>query len=164
MSVLILCHGNICRSPMAKAIMAKAGFSDTISAGFKQDGALKTPKKVRDWVSENQGLDLRGHTSQHVTPEMLQSAELILYMDSGQRRRLEEMWKENGLEESRGPLNNFCEPLGRYLDEPKEKIGDPMFAGGIDDPRFVEIMNQLVEASQNFVKARAESPIVADVA
>ncbi len=162
--ILVLCHGAICRSPFAVAMMKKAGLEDVMAAGFKQDGALKTPKKVRDWASENQDIDLSDHRSQHVTKEMLEQAEWILYMDAGQRRRLEMLWDDFGLTQSRGQLGNFCEPLARYLDDPKEKIGDPMFAGGKEDPRFVEIMNQLVEASTNFVKARAESPIVADVA
>lgn len=164
MTVLVLCHGNICRSPLAAAIMAKEGFEDTATAGFKPDDALKVPKKVRDWAQENLEIDLKGHSSRQVTADMLKSAELILYMDSGQRRRLENIWESAGLTEDRGPLNNFCEPLGRYLNEPQEKIGDPMFAGNKDDPRFLKIMHQLVEASKNFVKARSESPIMTDVA
>lgn len=161
MTVLILCHGNICRSPSAKVLMAKAGFEDTIAAGFKPDGT-KCPKKLREFMAEVHGIDMSNYRSRQVTPEMLKTAELILYMDGGQRSRLETMWKENGLDKSRGELDHFSEPLGRYLNVPQDRIGDPMFAGPKDDPRFIAIMDQIAEASENFVKQRSESPIVVD--
>lgn len=162
MSVLILCHGNICRSPAAKAIMAQAGFEDTISAGFKDKEGLKSPKKVRDYLNDNYGISLLDHRSQLVTEEMLRTAELILYMDGGQAVRIEAVWRRHGLDEVRGPWGNFCEPLARYLNTPGEKIGDPMFQKAGSD-EFIAIMEQLVEASRNFVQQRSESPIVADV-
>lgn len=160
MTVLVLCHGNICRSPLAAAVMKRAGLEDVISAGFKP-GGKRSPKKMREWAAENAtGIDLSEHRSTEVTAEMLKTAEWILYMDGGQRKRLERLWTENGLEELRGSVVNFCEPLAYYLEPPAEKIADPMFAGNKDDPRFIAIMHHLIAAAENFVKQRNETPIV----
>lgn len=163
MTVLILCHGNICRSPSAKALMAKAGFEDTVSAGFKPDGT-RCPKKLREYMAETHSIDMGAFRSSLVTKEMLETAELVLYMDGGQKKRLVALWEEYGLDQTRGELDHFCEPLGRYLNTPQDRIGDPMFAGNKDDPKFIAIMEQIAEASENFVKQRAESPIVVDEA
>lgn len=157
MTVLVLCHGNICRSPLAVAVMRKNGLEDVQSAGFKPNGT-KSPKKMRDWAEQN-GFDLSEHRSVEVTLEMLQDAEWILFMDGGQKKRLADMWDQFGLTDKRGNVEHFSEPLARYLNTPKDKIGDPMFQSG-GSPAFIEIMEQIVEASTNFVEQRAQTPIV----
>ena len=157
--VLVTCHGAICRSPTATALMRKYGFGNVSCAGFKEGGA-KSPKKVRDWALANHDIDLSSHRAVQVTIEMLQEAELILYMDGGQRTRLEGMWKSGGLDVSRGPLPQFAEPLARYLTVPLDRIGDPMFQKG-DSEEFRLIMEQLREASENFVTQRVERKVVA---
>lgn len=159
MTVLVVCHGNICRSPVAASIMRQLGFNDVSTAGFKPDGT-RSPKKVREWLKEHNGDDLDEHRSKLLTLEAVMGAELILFMDGGQRKRLEELWKEKDLETTRGPLDSLCEPLGRYLKQPTDRIGDPMFQKA-ESPEFALIMQQLVEASTNFVKQRAEAPIIA---
>lgn len=152
MGTLILCHGNICRSPLATALMRKYGYGDVICAGFKE-GGLRSPKKVRDWAKIYREIDLEGHRSQQVTVDMLQEADLTLYMDGGQRQRLEKMWEEGGLAQSKGQIGQFVEPMGRYLSKPSDRIGDPMFQRG-DTPEFTNIMLQLDDAASNFVKLR----------
>lgn len=154
MTVLVTCHGAICRSPTATALMRKYGFGDVICAGFRESGK-RSPKKVRDYAKEHFDIDLEGHRSAQITPQHLAEAALILYMDGGQAARLEEMWKAAGLTETRGELKQFAEPLGRYLDVPSERIGDPMFQKG-GTPEFIKIMQQLDEASKNFVAQRIE--------
>lgn len=154
MTVLVLCHGNICRSPAATALMHQAGYTDVICAGFKPGGA-RSPKKVRDYAQENWGIDLTTHRAVEVTPQHLRDAELVLYMDGGQRARLEAMWKAAGLDVERGALPEFAEPLGRYLDPPSERIGDPMFQQG-GSPEFIAIMQQLEQAAKRFVDQRIE--------
>lgn len=158
MTVLIVCHGNICRSPVAASIMRQCGFNDVATAGFKPDGA-KSPKKVRDWLEQYNGDNLKEHRATQLTREAARNAELILYMDGGQKARLAEFWEASGLNEERGPMESFCEPLARYLNTPDDRIGDPMFQKG-DSPEFTKIMHQLEEAATNFVKQRNAAPIV----
>ena len=154
MDVLVLCHGNICRSPLAAAVMLRAGLAVT-QAGLKEPekgvGNKLAPKKMRDWARENEGLDLSKHRSQGVTEAMLEKADLILYMDTGNMRRLERMWEEFKLNKRRGPVYSIARPLASFLAEPQGRIGDPMFQQP-GTTEFLLICTQLVEASTNFVK------------
>lgn len=158
MTILVVCHGNICRSPVAASVMRQHGLTDVAVAGFKPDGT-RSPKKVREWLKAHNGDGLEEHRSRQLTREAARTAELILYMDGGQKARLKEFWEASGLETERGPMDSFCEPLARYLNTPSDRIGDPMFQKG-DSPEFATIMAQLVEAATNFVKQRNEAPIV----
>jgi len=153
MTVLVLCHGNICRSPLAAAVMRRAGLTDVITAGFKPptEKPKPCPKKVRDWALENEGLDLSAHRSQSVTVEMLREAEVILYADSGQLGRIDQIWKDANLDAEIGTYHAKTRPLGAFLAKQSPRIGDPMFQKP-GTAEFLEIMHQLVEASGRFAE------------
>jgi protein-tyrosine-phosphatase len=86
--ILFVCTGNTCRSPMAEAI-ARARIRaqgwrhvEVRSAGtFGNEGARATPEAVR--VAEEHGLDLSGHRSAQLTPELAGWADLVLGMTRG---------------------------------------------------------------------------------
>lgn len=131
--------------------MRRAGLTDVIVAGFKDKAGTRSPKKVRDWAKDNEGLDLSEHRAQPVTEEMLRKAAIILYMDSGQEGRLVERWTLYGLDKELGPIYPRMRPLAAWLATPGNRIGDPMFQkpGTVE---FETIMGQLVEASGRFAK------------
>ena len=88
-NILVLCVGNICRSPLAEA-MFKQHFPEkkVWSAGLAalvgypaDDMAIK--------VAASNGLDLSTHRSQQVFSWMCQSADIILVMESVQKSELE---------------------------------------------------------------------------
>lgn len=153
MTVLVLCHGNICRSPLAAAVMRRAGLTDVVTAGFKPstEKPKLSPKKVRDWAMQNEGLDLSQHRSQSVTREMLVAADIVIYMDGGQEGRLTALWEEYGLAAERGPMEKYARPLGAWLVTQQSRIGDPMFQKP-GTAEFLTIMGQLVEASGRFAE------------
>jgi len=81
--ILILCTANTCRSPMAEALMGRAladrGLDVAVSsAGLLYDGEPATVTGVD--TMEAWGLDLTGHRSRRVTPDLLGSADLIVAM------------------------------------------------------------------------------------
>ena len=92
-SVLFICLGNICRSPFA-AELARSVFQarglGTISvqsAGFIGPGR-PTPDFGLD-AAEAHGVDLSGHRSKLVTPDMVRDdARWIVIMDSSHGKRL----------------------------------------------------------------------------
>ncbi len=88
--VLLLCLGNICRSPFGEARLQEMGRSDgglqVRSAGFIGPGR-PSPENARVAALER-GLDLEGHRSQLVTPELVRWAELVVVMDPTQERAL----------------------------------------------------------------------------
>nr|WP_110656463.1 low molecular weight protein-tyrosine-phosphatase [Salinicola halimionae] len=90
--ILVLCTGNICRSPVAAALLTQR-FPDkqVSSAGLGAlvgEGAEPTARRLAD----ADGLDLSSHVARQVDEAMLQSADLILVMSDGQRRSVAERY------------------------------------------------------------------------
>lgn len=162
MTVLLLCHGNICRSPLAAAVMRRAGLANVVSAGFKapSEAGKRCPKKVRDWAMQNEGIDLEAHRSQTVTADMIRAAQIVLYKDGGQYSKLQAMWESLDLGRDCGAIDARCRPLGMFLIKPQARIGDPMFQKP-DTTEFLNIMHQLVEASTRFASYWLESSMAA---
>ncbi|MGZ4758879.1 MAG: arsenate reductase/protein-tyrosine-phosphatase family protein, partial [Acidimicrobiales bacterium] len=81
--ILIVCTGNTCRSPMAEAIVRRRvdalGVEAAVSsAGLVSDGQPATDTAVDTMAIR--GLDLTGHRSQRITPELLVGPDLIIGM------------------------------------------------------------------------------------
>lgn len=88
-SVLVVCHGNICRSPLAAALLdrALAGTGTQIrSAGFIGFNRL-VPREAVD-AAARRGIDLSDHRSSPLTPDLVRSADLIVVMEPGQQRQV----------------------------------------------------------------------------
>ncbi len=88
--ILVLCVGNICRSPIAEALLAREFPDKTVwSAGLSAlVGNPAEPMAVE--VAAAHGLDLSAHRAQQVTGWMCQSAELILVMEQEHKTELEQ--------------------------------------------------------------------------
>jgi protein-tyrosine-phosphatase len=88
--ILVLCHGNICRSPYAGARLAAAGAAlelEVRTAGFSRY-VDRTPPEMYRRLAAARGIDLRGHRSAHIELAMLDWADLILVMDAANAREL----------------------------------------------------------------------------
>ena len=92
-NILIVCVGNICRSPMAEAIFKQRVQQAKLpiklsSAGI---GAL-IGHRADPFVSEillEKGIDCSNHRARQLNKEMLSEAELILVMENGHRREIQ---------------------------------------------------------------------------
>ena len=88
-TVLVVCHGNICRSPFAGALLARElGVHDISvhSAGFAGFNRPAPPPALA--AAQRFGLDLGEHRSRLVTAELVRSANLIVVMEPGQQRSI----------------------------------------------------------------------------
>ena len=94
-TILFVCTANICRSPMAAAIMrrrlAEAGLGEdrvrVQSAGvYAEAGCGASPASVN--TLGRRGMDLTGHRSQLAAPTLLREADLVLVMEERHRRSL----------------------------------------------------------------------------
>lgn len=86
-SLLIVCHGNLCRSPFAAAVLVRALAGAGVrveSAGFV--GPNRPPPPAAVAAAARRGVDLSAHRSRLVTAPLVRSAGLIVVMDAAQRR------------------------------------------------------------------------------
>jgi low molecular weight protein-tyrosine phosphatase len=140
-NILILCHGNRYRSPFAMAALQYflPDRKDKIrSAGFRP-GSYTVAKPVRDLALHYFGCDLSSHRSVIVTKELVDWADLILYMDGGNLKRLRDMFIPA---EKLICLGSYCRPA-------LSRIPDPAFLSsrGRD---FVYVLDRIKEACSNF--------------
>ncbi len=110
-SILVICLGNICRSPMAAVLLHRAlpGYEVTSAGLAPPIGAAADPRAVRLLAQE--GCDLAGHRARAVEGALVDSADLVLVMDNLQREALEQRFPQ-----SRGKTFRLCE--GMDLDVP----------------------------------------------
>ncbi|GEM_PF-398947 len=84
-SFLFLCHGNMYRSPFAKAAWdrltkERGGLSISDSAGFHPETGRSIPDNFHPLL-KFMGIDMSSHRSRRITRAMADSADLILVMD-----------------------------------------------------------------------------------
>lgn len=120
-NILVVCVGNICRSPMAEALLQhelkeKADISVS-SAGL---GALAGHNASKHAVTlmAQRGLDISGHRARQLTPELVGDCDLILVMEKGHRRALDSVEPA-----ARGKIYRLCEWRDKDIPDP---YGAPM--------------------------------------
>jgi protein-tyrosine-phosphatase len=87
--ILVVCHGNICRSPFAAAELTRALGGTGVrvmSAGFV--GPDRSCPREAVAAAARRGVDLSSHRSALLTANLVSSADLIVVMDEAQRREV----------------------------------------------------------------------------
>lgn len=91
-SILVVCIGNICRSPIGEVLLANRLLNHdpnilVNSAGLSALVNYPADKIAQELMSE-QGFDLSSHRAQQLSPELAFGAELILTMTADQERQV----------------------------------------------------------------------------
>lgn len=93
--ILIVCIGNICRSPMGEALFTERLSNILPGVSVKSAGieALvdKPATEGAHILMSERGLDISQHRARQLTPQMLLESDLILTMDSRQQAQIEYM-------------------------------------------------------------------------
>ena len=118
--ILFVCHGNICRSPMAEFVLkdmaAKAGVADK----FRIDSRATSREELGNPVYpparrelNSHGIRCDGHRATQITRKDLEFYDYIYYMDSNNRRNLNRMFPD---------FHDFIPFLSR-------DVADPWYSG-----------------------------------
>jgi len=91
-NILVVCVGNICRSPMAEALLKQRFPEKNIdSAGV---GALvghgADPAAIQ--IMKEQNIDIATHIAKQLDEKLAQKADLIFTMSDSQNKWIEERW------------------------------------------------------------------------
>ena len=97
--ILFVCHGNICRSPMAefvfKDMVKKAGVAErfqiaSVATSREELGNPVYPPARREL--NNHGIACDGHRARQITAADIAAYDYIYYMDSNNARNLDRMF------------------------------------------------------------------------
>ena len=117
-SVLVLCTGNSCRSPMAMCMLANMLEGTPAFVGSAgADAPVGSPAAANAIeVMREAGLDLTRHRAQQVSRAMLQAADLVLVMEEYHRQRVADLEPD-----AAGRTRLLLSYVGR-----NEKVDDPI--------------------------------------
>jgi RpiB/LacA/LacB family sugar-phosphate isomerase len=149
-TILFICTGNVCRSPMAEGLFRQAaggrGEFRVLSAGLgAMDGQPPTPHAVT--AMRELGIDISGHRSRMLTTDLTQQADYIFGMTRSHLDTIALLYPP--AEEKTFLLREFDETL-----EPFEKdISDPI---GSSYEVYVNCRNQIKQGIASLLKFMAQ--------
>lgn len=137
-SILVVCTGNICRSPMGERLLRQQlpGRQVTSAGIFGLEGC--PADAAAQAVAWRHGISLEGHVARKVTRSLLQKSDLILVMEPKHLRFIATMAPAN-----RGKSLLF----GQWLET--KDIPDPYHKSR---EAFEYVFNQLGKASQEWAR------------
>lgn len=146
MKILMVCLGNICRSPLAEGIFRQRLDEmqlewEVDSAGTSGFHAGEQPDPRSIQVAEHHGLDIRNQASRPVRRDDFHAFDYIFAMDGANLQNLMEM---NPAGNTNSRIHRFLEFAGDHtLDVP-----DPYY----DDQGFAKVFQLLDKASDRVIQ------------
>ena len=130
--ILFVCHGNICRSPMAEFVMkdlvAKAGRADEfhIESAATSSEELGNPVHpgTRKRLAE-EGISCAGKTARQLRRDDYDQLDLIIGADAANLRNMQRLFG--------GDPADKLHLLLDYANRPGQSIADPWYTGNFDE-------------------------------
>ena len=114
--ILVVCVGNICRSPMAEALLGDALTGpEEITVESAGLGALvghPADKHAVELMKER-GVDITAHRARQLHPDMVATADLILVMETAHKISI-----DTAEPTARGKIHRLCEWQDKDIDDP----------------------------------------------
>lgn len=128
--ILFVCHGNICRSPMAEFVMKKLVDEAGRSSEFEIASAATSTEEIGNPVypparrkMAEHGISCAGKTARQLTRRDYEYYDLLIAMDQNNIRNMMRMLG--------GDPQNKVDLLLNYTDRPGE-VADPWYTGNFD--------------------------------
>ena len=143
--VMMVCTGNMCRSPLAEAIL-RAEFERLGVEGFQVSSAGtgawegRAPSDGAMLVALEHGLDIAGHRSRHLSRGLVEQADVIFTMSRSHSGRAEKLGGDGRV---------FL--LGEYAGKKRSKAE-------VDDPygEALDVYRATFDQLQSLIKVAAE--------
>lgn len=148
LKVLAVCLGNICRSPLAEALIRQAASRadqnwEVASAGTGNWHVGNPPDPRSRAVAREHGLSIDAQRAQQATPQLLAQYDLILAMD---RKNYQNLRKLAQTAEQRDKIKLLLDHVGL-----SEESGPDVFDPYWDDSGFEGVFQLLEKAASRLV-------------
>ena len=147
MKILLVCLGNICRSPMAEGILrdmvAKQALPwRTDSAGTGDYHVGEAPDKRAVRAMHDKGIDIIDLRARQLRPSDFEEFDLLLAMDASNLKNMQAVAPSEELAGKARLMMDYAPEL------PLREVPDPYFGG---DEGFVAVYEQLTVACRNLI-------------
>lgn len=129
--VLFICHGNICRSPMAEFLLKHITDERGIAADFSIASAATSREEIGNPVHHGTrnklaqyGISVAGKYARQITRQDYTNYDYLIAMDSNNLRNIKRIIPSDP--------NNKISLLLDYTDRPGQSIADPWYTGDFD--------------------------------
>lgn len=134
--VVFVCLGNICRSPMAEAVLRKlasdrglAGVVSVDSAGTGDWHLGHPPHEGTRRLLDGAGISWEGMTARQVSRQDLEEADYLVCMDANNERDVRQLFLNDGIHPS-GVVMRFMELLP---ERGMDGVPDPYYTGNFEE-------------------------------
>ena len=154
-SILIVCSANICRSPMAEAILKRlvSKRPDATQWHIESAGTWALngcpAAELSQYVMQSMGMDISSHQSQPVSLDLIQRFDLILTMESNHKEGLIAEFGQDKhrifmLSEMIGLMMDIPDPVrGQLVDfEETARLLERILTDGLEQIFQIAVMNQ----------------------
>ncbi|MCK4105475.1 low molecular weight protein-tyrosine-phosphatase [Acinetobacter radioresistens] len=91
-NILVVCIGNICRSPMAEYFL-KQEFPELHIESAGISGLTGHPADEKAQLCmQRLGMDMQSHIAKKLNAELIKKADLVLVMSQNQQKHIEQSW------------------------------------------------------------------------
>ena len=144
--ILMVCLGNICRSPLAEGIMqaklAQYGIDGIVdSAGIIAYHAGSAPDERAIQIAKKFQVDISGQISRQLKKDDFENFDFIFAMDSS----VLDAVKRSAPSKHSGKVHLFLE----YSGQPGSEVPDPYYEGGL---AFQKVFNLIDEACERIIR------------
>jgi len=126
-SILVVCKGNICRSPLAEAylkyLVEKHGLPTAVQSAGLETSFGKPAHHLAQAVGADVGLVMGKHATQPLHKDQVEQADMILVMEWRQLRRVIKLYPK---------ARSKVFLLRQFYDESVKEVADP-YSGTLED-------------------------------